>query len=72
MTDTVYIRYYIETDRVGSREEGVAEFDRADWEAMSPEQQEAEIKEEAFNFLSWGFKEITAEQAQVCEDDADD
>jgi|AntDeeMinimDraft_5_1070356.scaffolds.fasta_scaffold39660_2 K+/H+ antiporter YhaU regulatory subunit KhtT len=62
MSDTVHIKYYIETDKLGSRCEEVVEFERAEWEAMSPTQQEAEMKEHAFNWMEWGFSEVATEQ----------
>lgn len=58
MSNAVKVKYYIETDKVTSRCEGVAVFDRAHWESMTAEEKEAEMREEAFNFMEWGFKEL--------------
>lgn len=58
MSNTVKVKYYIETDKVTSRCEGVVEFDRAAWEAMTEQEKEAEMREEAFNSMEWGFKEL--------------
>ncbi|WP_166256292.1 DUF7167 family protein [Marinobacter salicampi] len=62
MTDRVRIKYYIETDKTGSRCEDFVEFPRSEWEAMTREQQEQEMKEHAFNWMEWGFSEAPAEE----------
>lgn len=58
MNDVVRIEYFIETSKINSTCKDVVEIDRATWEAMTPDQRDEEIKEYAFNDLSWGYKEI--------------
>jgi len=55
VSDTVRIRYYVRTDMVGSMCEDYVEMPREEWEAMTPKEQEAEMKEHAFNHMEWGF-----------------
>ncbi len=58
MSETIKVKYFIQTDMVGSRCEGTIEIEREIWESMTAEQQEAEVKEYAFGYLDWGFEEV--------------
>ena len=52
MSDTIKIKLYIDTGFAGCKHEDVAEVDRAEWEAMSDEDREKHLQEEARDFLA--------------------
>jgi predicted DNA binding CopG/RHH family protein len=62
MTDMVKITYFIATDKAGSRCSGVEEFDRDEWEAMTDAEQEAAMREVAFEHLDWSYKEADSHE----------
>jgi hypothetical protein len=55
--NTVKIRVYISTNKVGSECSDIVEFERDAWEAMSDEQKEDALQDAAFNYLEWGWEE---------------
>lgn len=59
MTDTVKIRVWISTNKVGSECSDVVEFDREDWESLSDKDKEDELQDIAFSYMEWGWEEIT-------------
>ncbi|ARM86176.1 DUF7167 family protein [Marinobacter salarius] len=70
MPDTIKVSYYVETDKIGSRCDGIVEFDQNHWNSMTAEEKETEMKEEAFNYVDWGFSEEPTDQDS--EDDQED
>lgn len=62
MTEPVRVKFYIRTDAIGSECEDVIEFSREEWDAMSEQEREEEMKEYAFNHMEWGFKVVSAEE----------
>jgi len=49
---------FIQTNKVGSRCADIVEFEDEEWEDMSESEREETMKEIAFNYLDWGFKEL--------------
>ena len=52
-SQTIKVKYSISTDNIGSECEDVIEFERGYWNSLSEEQKESEMRELAFNHLSW-------------------
>jgi len=59
MNDTVRVKYSIRTKKVGSDCEDVVEFDREDWDLMSDNDREEEMKQAAFDEIDWHWKELS-------------
>ena len=57
MSETIKIKVYARTDYVGSECHDIVEFDKEEWESMSSEEQEEEMKDYAMNFIEWGYYE---------------
>jgi hypothetical protein len=58
MVETVKIRVYISTNRVGSECSDEIEFDREEWESMSEDEREDACRDAAFNWMEWGWTEL--------------
>lgn len=56
--ETVRIRYYIRTDKVGSKCSDVLEVDGEEWASMSEDEREELMKEAAFNHMEWGYRVV--------------
>jgi hypothetical protein len=57
----ITIRYWIQTDKQGSRCDGDFEVDREGWNLMSEEEQRATVRECVFEHIEWGFNEVVRE-----------
>ena len=57
MSDTVKVRVYISTNKVGSECSDIVEFEREDWEAMSDQDKEDALQDMAFSYMEWGWEE---------------
>jgi hypothetical protein len=49
------IRYWIKTNKVGSKCEDVMEIDDDEWNAMTDEKKEDTVREAAFDQADWGY-----------------
>ena len=58
MSETVKIRVYISTNRVGSECSDIVEFEREEWDAMSDSDREDALRDTAFNYMAWGWEEL--------------
>lgn len=56
--DTVTIRCWIRTDKVGSRCEESFDVPRDEWDAMSDKEKEEDAMQVAFNMGEWGYEVI--------------
>jgi hypothetical protein len=54
--DKVKIRYWVATNKVGSKSENYFEMDREDWESMTPEEQEAFMFECVQDMFEWNYE----------------
>jgi hypothetical protein len=54
----VRIKYWIQTDKVGSKCHDTVEFDDDEWNSMTDEDKEDAIKEIAFGHMDWGFESL--------------
>lgn len=52
------VRYWISTNKQGSECSDIVEFDDDEWSAMTEDEQEAAMKESAFNHLDWGYETV--------------
>jgi hypothetical protein len=59
MSEFVKVRYHVSTNRQGSLCEDVCEFPKDEWESMSPEEQEQAVRDEMFNYISWGYEVVS-------------
>ena len=57
--DTVKIGYSIRTNKIGSECKGVVEVSREEWDSMTDDQKEALMREHAFEYIEWNWKEVT-------------
>lgn len=58
MSNNVKILVRVRTEKVGSECREMVEFDRTDWEAMSPEEREDELREVVWNMAEWNWNEV--------------
>lgn len=58
MSDTVKIRVWLRTDKVGSKCEEIVEFEGDDWESLSDHERDEECREIAFGMGEWGYEEV--------------
>lgn len=58
MKDTVKIKVWISTNKVGSKCSDVVEFDREEWESMSDKDKEDALQYAAFDYMEWGWEEL--------------
>jgi hypothetical protein len=58
MSDTVKVRVYISTNKVGSECSDVVEFEREDWNSMSDQDKEDALQDTAFSYMEWGWEEL--------------
>lgn len=60
MSDEIRIELTVRTDRLGSQTDTVIPFDREDWEAMSPLEQDKAILEELLTsgLIEWNYEEV--------------
>ena len=58
MSETVKIRVYISTNKVGSMCDDIVEFPKDEWEVMSEEERENVLQDTAFNYMEWGWEEL--------------
>ena len=58
MNETVKIRVWISTNKIGSECSDVVEFGREEWEAMSDSDKEDLLRDTAFNYMEWGWEEL--------------
>ena len=58
MGDTVKVQVWISTNKVGSKCEDTAEFDREEWESMTDDEKDDLCKDTAFNNMDWGWRVI--------------
>jgi hypothetical protein len=61
MSDIVKVMYSVQTNKVGSECSGTLEFEREDWEGMTPDQREAQMREAAFEEVEWYYEVVTYE-----------
>jgi hypothetical protein len=61
MSDIVKVMYSVQTNRSGSECSDVLEFDREDWEGMTEDQREAQMREAAFEEVNWHYEVVTYE-----------
>lgn len=57
MTGTVRIEFSVATLKRGSEITGIVQYDRDDWDSMTPEEKEEEVQQQAFNCIKWSFSE---------------
>lgn len=55
MNDVIKVKYSVRTDKVGSKCSDVVEFEREDWESMTEEEREEEMKQHAFDEIEWNY-----------------
>lgn len=58
MSERIKIRYFVETNKVGSRVERFVEFDKEDWDEMSESEKDEMMQEYMFELISWDYKVI--------------
>ena len=58
MSDTVKIRCYIHTNKVGSECTDIVEIDREEWEDMDEGERDEYLQECAFQMMEWGYEEV--------------
>lgn len=58
MGDTVKVKVWISTNKVGSKCEDTIEIDREEWESMTDDEKDDACQDAAFNHLDWGWKVI--------------
>jgi hypothetical protein len=64
MSDIVKVKYSIQTNRVGSECAEVLEFEREDWEGMTEDEQESEMRNAAFGEMEWYYEVLTDKEAE--------
>ncbi len=52
MLGTVRIAFSIETTKRGSEVSGTLQYDEDDWNSLTPEEKEEEVRQQAFNYLN--------------------
>jgi len=57
MSDVITVRWTLSIGIVGCRKEGELEFDREDWDAMSEDERDEEMKEAVFQEIEWDYHE---------------
>lgn len=55
--DTITVRYWVSTDKVGSECEGEETFDREEWDSMTLEEREEAMRDATFQCVNWGWEE---------------
>jgi hypothetical protein len=55
--NVVKVCYFVSTDKVGSKCSEVLEYDRDEWDRMSPDERELEMKGQAMARVNWGWEE---------------
>lgn len=58
---TIKIKFFVSTDCVGSKCEDVIEMPKEEWETASPQERDEMMRDYAFNFVEWGYKEVCAD-----------
>lgn len=59
------VKYWIKTDKMGSKCQDTVEFDDDEWNSMTDEDREAAVKEIAFGHLDWGFESEQPESEEA-------
>ncbi|WP_157895528.1 hypothetical protein [Rhizobium sp. LCM 4573] len=57
MSDTVRIKVWVRTDRVGSECSEVVEFDKKEWDSASDDEKESALRDTVWNMAEWGWDE---------------
>jgi hypothetical protein len=57
MSGTVEIEFSISTPKRGSEVRKTIQFDKDDWDALTPEEKEEEIRSQAFGLIRWSYSE---------------
>ena len=58
MSGTVNVQYSVATQKRGSEVQGTLQYDRDEWNSLTPEEKEEEVRQQAFNKVNWSFAEI--------------
>lgn len=58
MSDTIKIRVWVSTNKVGSMCEDFLEVDRAEWEAMSETEKDEMAMDVRNNMTEWSYEEV--------------
>ena len=58
MSDTIKIKVFVRTNKVGSKCEDYIEIDREEWEAMSDNEKDDCCQDVAFAMFEWGWHEV--------------
>jgi hypothetical protein len=61
----VKVKYWINTDKVGSKCQDVIEIDDAEWLSMNDQERDELMKDQAFQHLDWGYEVV--EQPETTE-----
>lgn len=56
MGDTVKVKVWVHTNKIGSECHDIVEFDREEWESMTDDEKDDICKDAAFNNMDWGWK----------------
>jgi hypothetical protein len=57
MSDTVLVRVWVATRKVGSECDTVIDFEKEDWEGMSDNEKDEACKETMWEMCDWGYDE---------------
>lgn len=52
------VKYWISTNKIGSKCEDVVEFGDDEWNEMTEEDREEAMKELAFNHIEWSYEAL--------------
>jgi hypothetical protein len=58
MTDTVKIRVYVSTNKIGSECFNEIEIDREAWEEMDDDEKDELFRNEMFGMIEWNWREV--------------
>lgn len=57
------VKYWIQTDKVGSKCSDTVEVDEEEWQSMTGAERDEYMRVIAFNYLDWGFEELPPESS---------
>jgi hypothetical protein len=56
MSETITVRVYVRTNKIGSECDTELEFDRDEWEAMSEQEREDACRDAVWNMAEWNYE----------------
>ncbi len=62
MSGTVTVQFSVATQKRGSEVRGTTQYDKDDWDELTLEEQEEEVRQTAFNSVSWHYHESVSRQ----------